>query len=261
MDCQDCLSFFETVGNAFNSPIDTNELLQLITDTLVKRFKVDGCAIWLLSRDRRTLDDVASSGLSQKFKSKGPIDSERSVAEALDGKIVSITDCPNDPRIQYKAAFAEEGILSLLAVPLAARGQVIGVLRLYAKRRVEFPQSEKDVFKVAASFCACAVLHSMFQKILHDVSGTVRSSLVLDEVLQGIVKVITEDLRAKGALDLAGASRHEEARVEGFLRSHPGVSRIRAPRHRQGRRRDQRGQACRGLRCGRIPAVFGAGET
>jgi GAF domain-containing protein len=200
MDCQDCLSFFETVGNAFNSPMDTSELLQLITDTLVKRFKVDGCAIWLLSRDRRTLDEVASSGLSQKFLSKGPVDSERSVAEALDGKIVSITDCPNDPRIQYRAAFAEEGILSLLAVPLAARGQVIGVLRLYAKRMVEFAQSEKDVFKVAASFCACAVLHSMFQKILHDVSGTVRASLVLDEVLQGIVKVITEDLRGKGAL-------------------------------------------------------------
>jgi len=200
MECQECLNFFETVGNAFNSPIETKELLKLITDTLVKRFKVDACAIWLLSRDRRTLDDVASSGLSQKFLSKGPIDSERSVAEALDGKIVSIADCANDPRIQYRAAFAEEGIVSLLAVPLAARGQVIGVLRLYSEKGMQFSQQEKDVLKVAASFCACAVLHSMFQKILRDVSETVRSSLVLDEVLQGIVKVITEDLRAKGAL-------------------------------------------------------------
>lgn len=200
MECQECLGFFETIGNAFNSPIDTNDLLRLIADTLVKNFKVDACAIWLLSRDRRNLEDVASSGLSQKFLSKGPIDSERSVAEALDGKIVSITDCANDPRIQYQAAFAEEGITSLLAVPLAARGQVIGVLRLYAKRRVEFSQAEKDVLKVAASFCACAVLHSMFQKILRDVSETVRTSLVLDDVLQGIVKVITEDLRAKGTL-------------------------------------------------------------
>jgi signal transduction protein with GAF and PtsI domain len=200
MECQECLSFFETIGNAFNSPIETKELFRLIADTLVKNFKIDACAIWLLSRDRRTLDDVASSGLSQKFLSKGPLDSERSVAEALDGKIVSITDCTNDPRIQYRAAFAEEGIVSLLAVPLAARGQVIGVLRLYSKRGMEFSQQEKDVLKVAASFCACAVLHSMFQKILRDVSETVRTSLVLDDVLQGIVKVITEDLRAKGCL-------------------------------------------------------------
>jgi GAF domain-containing protein len=53
---------------------------------------------------------------------------------------------------------------------------------------------------VVASFCACAITHAMFQRILHDVSDTVRSSLVLDEVLAQIVKVITEDLRAKGCL-------------------------------------------------------------
>ena len=200
MECRDGLRVFETIGAAFNAPIDTNQLLRLLAATIADRFRVDGCAIWLLSRDRRTLDDVASVGLSDKFLGKGPIDSARSVKDALDGEIVSITDCPNDPRIQYRAAFAEEGIVSLLALPLASRGQVIGVVRLYSKQRREFTDEEKHILSVAASFCAYALAHSMFQQIIHDISDSVRTSLVLDEVLQQIVKVISEDLRVKGSL-------------------------------------------------------------
>ena len=200
MESHDCLSVFETIGNAFNSPNDTNELLQTVASTICEGFDVDGCAFWLISRDQSSLTDAASWGLSEKFRRKGPIDSTSSVVEALDGHIVAITDCPNDPRIQYRAAFAEEGIVSLLALPLATRGQIIGVLRLYSRRKREFTDDEKNILKVIASFCAAAVVHSMFQKILKDVSETVRTSLVLDEVLKGIVRVITEDLRAKGCL-------------------------------------------------------------
>ena len=200
MECHECLNVFGTIGNAFNSPIETRELLRLIAETLAERFGLDGCAIWLLSRDRRTLEPMASSGLSQKFLLKGPIDTSRSVTEALEGNIVAIQDCGNDPRIQYRAAFAQEGIASLLAVPLAARGQVIGVVRLYCKRSREFGQQEQEILRVVASFCAGAIVHSMFQKVLHDVSDTVRASLVLDDVLMEIVKVVTEDLRAKGCL-------------------------------------------------------------
>ena len=200
MECQDCLRVFETIGHGFNSPVREKELLDLIVSSLRERFEVDGCAIWLLSRDRRTLDEVASAGLSDRFLKKGPIDTAPSVREALDGKPVVITDCAADPRIQYRAAFAEEGVVSLLAVPLAARGQVLGVVRLYSKKSRVFPQQEIEVLNVVASFCACAVLHSMFQKILLDVSESVGASLVLDEVLARIVKVIAEDLRAKGCL-------------------------------------------------------------
>lgn len=200
MECRDGLRIFETIGAAFNAPIDTNDLLRLLAATIADRFRVDGCAIWLLSRDRRTLDDVASVGLSDKFLGKGPIDSARSVKDALDGEIVSIADCPNDPRIQYRAAFAEEGIVSLLALPLATRGQVIGVIRLYSKRSREFTDEEKSILGVAGSFCAYAVAHSMFQRIIHDISDSVRTSLALDEVLQQLVKVVTEDLRLKGSV-------------------------------------------------------------
>ena len=64
------------------------------------------------------MDEVASFGLSQRFLQKGPVDAERSVAEALEDTIVMIADCRTDPRVRYPAAHSEEGIVSMLTVPL-----------------------------------------------------------------------------------------------------------------------------------------------
>jgi len=200
MECRDCLAVFEEIGQAFNSPIDTEGLLALISRTVTERFAVAGCVIRLLSRDRRVLERAASYGLSQKFLEKGPVDAERSVAEALSGEVVAIADCRTDPRIQYPEAHVEEGIVSALTVPLSTRGQVIGVIRLYSRTPREFTPLELEVLRVVASFCASAAVRAMFNQILEHVTDTIRSSMDLRSVLRGIVTVIAEDLRAKGAM-------------------------------------------------------------
>ncbi|MEP0775059.1 MAG: GAF domain-containing protein [Acidobacteriota bacterium] len=213
MDCRDCLAIFEDIGSAFNSPIETEQLLTLIARTVAERFRVGGCVIRLLSRDRRQLERVASAGLSQQFLQKGPVDAERSVVEALAGEVVYISDCRTDPRIQYPEAHVEEGIVSALTVPLSTRGQVIGVIRLYSRAPRDFSPLELEVLRVVASFCASAAVRAMFNQILQHVTDTIRSSLDLRAVLKGIVTVITEDLRARGAMVrlLDGSGRRFDA--------------------------------------------------
>ena len=198
MKCSDCLRIFEKVGEAFNAPIDTDELLQLVARTMVEQLQVKGCHILLLSRDLKLLETVASYGLSRKFLDKGPVDAERSVAEALGGKAVLVSDCATDPRIQYQAAFRDEGIASLLTVPLTARTQVIGVLRLSMAEHRELTEQEMEIVRVVASFSTSAILHSMFHSILEHVTETIRSSLDLDAILKAVTRVVSEDLRAKG---------------------------------------------------------------
>lgn len=200
MECRDCLAVFDDIGSAFNSPIETEALLDLIARTVAERFGVAGCVVRLLSRDRRVLERVASHGLSQRFLDKGPVDAERSVAVALAGEVVAIVDCRTDPRIQYPEAHLEEGIASALTVPLSTRGQVIGVIRLYSRTPRHFTPLELEILQVVASFCASAVVRAMFNQILEHVTDTIRSSLDLRAVLRGIVTVIAEDLRARGAM-------------------------------------------------------------
>jgi len=198
MQCIHCRNVFQEIGDAFNSPVDAVGILERAATVLVKQFRLKGCHFRLLSRDQRILEDVASVGLSEEFLAKGPVDAEKSVAEALEGKVVAVTDCATDPRIQYPQEHVNEGIVSLLTVPLSTRGQVIGVMRLSTSLRREFSEEEVDFFKVCALFCASAVTHAMFHRILEDVTESIKSSLDLDQVLDGIAQVVAEDLRSRG---------------------------------------------------------------
>jgi len=196
--CRQCRDVFNEIGRALNEQLDVASMLQLVAETLTQQFDLYGCQFRLLSRDQRILESVAVHGVSQKFLDKGPVDAERSVVESLKGRTVMIADCTSDPRIQYPHAFAAEGISSLLSVPLQTRGQVIGMMRLYTAEPHEFRKDEVDFFEVVALFCASAVIHAMFHQILAHVTAAGRSSLELPQVLDDFVRIVSEDLRAKG---------------------------------------------------------------
>ncbi|MGE5235223.1 MAG: GAF domain-containing protein [Acidobacteriota bacterium] len=200
MLCSECIRVFERIGTALNSPIDTVEFLTQVAESIVTHFHLKGCHLRLLSRDQKILEHVASFGLSDTFLNKGPVEAERSVAEALEGRSVAVVDCATDPRIQYRDAMVAEGIASMLTVPLRARGQVVGVMRLSTAQRHEFSAQEIEILEVVASFCASAVVHWMFHSILSHITETTRSSLDLKSVLGAIVRVICQDLRAKGCI-------------------------------------------------------------
>lgn len=200
MECAHCLKIFEDIGRAFNSPMDATQLLQLVSETLVGQFDLKGCHFRLLSRDEKVLEHVASYGLSDGFLGKGSVDADKSVRECLEGKSVMIGDCANDPRLQYRQACVDEGIVSMLTVPLKSRDQVIGVMRLSTAEKREFSGDEQQIIEVVASFCTSAIIHAMFHGILERVNEVIRTSLDLGSVLQEIVRVISEDLRTKGCM-------------------------------------------------------------
>jgi GAF domain-containing protein len=215
MKCRQCHQVFAVMGDGLNSQVDTVELLENTAKALVDQFKLKACHFRLLSRDQKVLEDVASHGLSDRFLAKGPVDAERSVSEALEGKTVMVKDCTADARIQYPDEFAKEGIASMLTVPLATRGQVIGVMRLATAKPRDFSDDELDFFKMAAVFCTSAIIHSLFHDILEDVNSAISGSPDLGSLLEAIVQVVTDKLRAKGCsirlLDAKG--KHLEMRA------------------------------------------------
>ena len=208
--CRQCRNVFHVIGDALNAQLDTTVLLEEAARSIVEEFNLKACHFRLLSRDLQTLDHVASHGLSEAFLNKGPVDAEKSVAAALKGEVVMISDCVSDPRVQYQEAFKAEGIVSLLTIPLKARGQVIGVMRLFTSTEREFGDDELEFFKVVALFCTSAIIDSMFRMILANVTEAIRSSLDLQVVLDAIVKTVSEGLRTHGcAILLTGGPKSE----------------------------------------------------
>jgi GAF domain-containing protein len=192
-----CLEVLSTVGDAFNSPIDTTELLERTARAVVEQLGLQACEFCLLSQDYELLEHVASHGLSEAFLNRGPVEAA-GLAEALEGRSVAIGDCRSDPRVQHPEAHATEGLVSSLAVPLVTRGQVIGVIQVYAAEERDFSETDQRLVEVVASFCARAVTNSMFHRILDNVTAAVRSSMNLAAALESVARAISEDLRLKG---------------------------------------------------------------
>jgi GAF domain-containing protein len=192
-----CLEVLSAVGDAFNSPVDTRNLLEQTARAVVENLDLRACQFSLLSQDQRLLDHIASVGLGEAFLERGPVEAGQ-LADVLEGRPATVSDCRSDPRIQYPEAHAAEGLVSTVAVPLKTRGQVIGVVQAYAGESREFSGTDLKLLEVLAAFCARAVTNSMFHKILDGVTAAIRSSLSLEQALASVVRAISEDLRLVG---------------------------------------------------------------
>ena len=53
-----------------------------------------------------------------------------------------IKEVASDPRVRFKKQKQEEGIVSILSVPIKSRDKVIGVLRLYTGAPRDFTEDE-----------------------------------------------------------------------------------------------------------------------
>lgn len=157
------LKALQEISKAISSAMTLQDVLDLIVRRIAEAMQVDAATIRLLVPEKKRLDLVASYGLSERYLNKGPIDAEKSVAEALKGIPVSIYDVPTDPRIVYKEEASEEGIRSMLVVPMSFRNEVIGVIRILSKKHRTFRQEEID-FATALSEQAAITIE--YAKIL-----------------------------------------------------------------------------------------------
>jgi len=128
-----------------------------------------------LDEKQRTLELEASHGLSAKYLNKGPVDADKSIADAMEGKTISIYNVTEDPRAQYPKEAKAEGIASIISVPLRIKGRVIGVMRLYTPEPREFSEEEISSAEVLAETGAIAIENAkMYERIKKDYESIMR---------------------------------------------------------------------------------------
>ncbi|HEY4385510.1 MAG TPA: GAF domain-containing protein, partial [Ktedonobacteraceae bacterium] len=62
-----------------------------------------------------------------------------------------------DERFHYKEAARQEGLVSVLCVPLEVRGEATGVMRVYTKEAREFHENDVQFLSVLASLAGLAI--------------------------------------------------------------------------------------------------------
>ena len=170
------LRLFKDVCKKINSSLELGDVLNAIVENTVKMLHVKGCSIFLLDRVHHRLIVSASCGLSDSYIKKGPVDSEKSIVESLNGTPVMVMVAQNDDRIQYPEAARTEGIASILSVPMSVRDKTIGVLRIYTSEPKVFSEAENEVISGLAEIGSLGIENAR----MHDHLKTDYDRLIAD---------------------------------------------------------------------------------
>jgi len=166
------------VCKKINSSLDISNVLKAITENTVNILEVKGCTIFLLDRAGKKLLVGSSYGLSDDYVQKGPVDSEKSIVSTLTGEWVMVSDVESDNRIQYRDEAKQEGIASILSVPMSVKGTIIGVMRIYIAESRTFSDLENEFISVLAEIGAIGIenariydhLKTEHEKLIGDVN-------------------------------------------------------------------------------------------
>ncbi|MCX8026459.1 MAG: GAF domain-containing protein [Thermodesulfovibrionales bacterium] len=166
------LRVFKEVTQAVNSTLQLQKVLDLIVKKLPETMRLKGATVRLFDSDEKILKLVASYGLSQKYLNKGPVDLEDNVKIALNKGAVAIYDVSSDPRVIYKKEAEEEGIKSMLTLPIIFKGKVIGILRLFTSEHRMFTDEDIDFTTSLAEVCGTAIENARLFEELRQQRGT-----------------------------------------------------------------------------------------
>lgn len=166
------------ISQAINGSLDLEETLHTITQKSVELTSADASAIRLLSDDGQEMVYADSCGLSEKYKTKGPmLVADNAFLQRLlhEGKIYT-HDVRKSIELQYRDEILEEGIVSILSIPLKIGDKVTGLLNLYRKRSLTFPGRDRRIAYAFAEQVALAIQNArLYASIQRNYLETVRA--------------------------------------------------------------------------------------
>jgi GAF domain-containing protein len=120
---------------------------------------------------------------------------------------LAFPDATSDPKLENHEAKKNEGIASLLTVPVKVKGRNIGILSLYTATRREFCKEEIEFLCALADQGGIAIennrLHRRMQKnaqLFLELASSINSSLDIGQILNNMTVNISEKLGMKGAV-------------------------------------------------------------
>lgn len=157
-----------------SSSLELDQVLQSVVMSITKAMQVKACVLRLLDPETGQLRLSAVHGLSSEYLAKGPVSVITSPIdnEALKGTPIHVADVRTDERFQYKEAARQEGLVSVLCVPLEVRGASIGVMRVYTNRTMDFTEDDLQFLSVLASLAGLAIENArLYESIRNSYDG------------------------------------------------------------------------------------------
>jgi signal transduction histidine kinase len=147
---------FEAIKR-ISSSLAADEVLEAIVESTARVVNAKGCSLLLLSEDKKQLVHSATYGLSDRYLKKGPLLVDKSIVRAMGGEPVQVLDATKDEKVQYRRQKVEEGIASILSVPVKIDDTLLGLIGVYTAQPREFTPEEISFVEGIASLGALAL--------------------------------------------------------------------------------------------------------
>jgi PAS domain S-box-containing protein len=221
------LSSLHYLTDAALSSLDLNGMLDALLERSIEIVGADSGMVLLLEQEKGEL-------LVQRARwlpGEAPRDYRRTLGQGVSGR-VALTGEPclvEDVEHHDSGGMRftlERGIRSVLAVPMLARGKIIGVCRLESLQAARFNRQHLELMQVAAERMGVAVDNAQLMQearesaaheaLIHRIASSVGSSLDLDRVMATAARELREAIGASRCVVALGSSQSEvaEARWE-----------------------------------------------
>lgn len=201
------LKVFQKVTKLISMVLDHQQVMDTIVRELPALLDIDAATIRLLDSSTNTFVMGAAHGLSMEYLSRSHIDTEETLAMINSGYPVAKTEVDQDCHFSDRDLASQEGIKSVLTLPILFQDSVIGILRLLTRRKRIFTSEEISFSMALAEQVGIAISNGRmfsemdnqinFMKEVQEISTLVNSTLDLDTVLNTIVERLPRSMGCK----------------------------------------------------------------
>lgn len=147
------------ISKAIASELYLEDILRLIVTVTAQAMSSNICSLMLIDEKTKELIIRATQSISEEYNKKPPLKVGEGIAGmvAKNNKPVVIKDVTKEKEYKYARIAEKEGLNSLLCVPLAVKGKVIGVLNCYTPNPHDFTEIEINILTSIANQAAVAI--------------------------------------------------------------------------------------------------------
>jgi len=159
MSYQEHIKALSKISKAIASDLYLEDILRLIVTIAAQAMGSNICSLMLVDEKTKELVIRATQSISEEYNKKPSL----KVGEGIAGKAVkenkpiAVKDVTKEKEYKYGDIAKKEGLSSLLCVPLAVKGKVIGVINCYTSKPHDFTETEVEILSSIADQAAVAI--------------------------------------------------------------------------------------------------------
>lgn len=147
------------ISKAIISDLYLEDILRLIVTITAEAMGSKICSLMLIDEKKKELVVRATQSISEAYNKKPPLKISEGIAGRVikENKPVVVEDVTKEKEYKHKDIALKEGLKSLLCVPMAVKGRVIGIINCYTSKLHRFSETETNLLTSIANQAAVAI--------------------------------------------------------------------------------------------------------